>query len=316
MAQETIGKKSWASLATKINADDSLDTVLENAKANYKVTLEPVQVWDTITNSVVPVKNRFVTTRENPNGAHCDHWEVVKDRYEVVQNKDILKRARAIVDRSTDPIKLHNCGVLDDGRKFFASIHFGNITLNSQNGDTVIDNYLIVMSSHDGSIPICYYNLDVRRGINSVYRFSSSEYDFDLRKRHTPNLKDQKIEASEALILRKQWTLGLVDAIKVLQKPVGTSLYESTLNLVSSIEKANTKKKRDHAESVHEKIEEIYRKNYNCGQYGESRWALFNAVVEYIDFHRDIDPFDAAQHSLEIDNYSHRLKVEVFNLLK
>ena len=38
--------------------------------------------------------------------------------------------------------------------------------------------------------------------------------------------------------------------------------------------------------------------------------------TEYIDFHRDVPPIEAAQHSLELDNFSHRLKVNVFNAVR
>jgi hypothetical protein len=318
MDQGTQDKRSWLSLASPIIEGQSTEEVLKNANADYSVFLEPVQVWDKLSNSVVTVPHRFVTCRENPNGLHCDSWEVVKERYEVVQNSDILKRAEDIVSRASDKAKLHSCGVLDNGRKFFVAISFGSISLavgEPSDSKSFIDCFLVVMSSHDGSIPICYYNLDVDRTRNTVYRFSSNTYDFDLRKRHTTNIKGHEVEASEAIELRKGWTAALLDAIKALEKPIGTSLQESTMNVVASLETANTKKKREHAENVHSKIEEIFRKQYNSGKYGESRWSFYNAVIEYIDFYRDIDPLDAAQHTLEIDNYSHRLKVQVFDAL-
>ncbi len=316
MAQETHDKKSWQSLATRINDEDAIDFILASAGADYKVSLQPVTVWDDLNNSWHELKNRFVTCRPNPNGLHLDCWEVVKDRYEVVQNEDIVRRAQTIVDRSQGLGTLYNCGVLDEGRKFFVSMYFGSTDL--QVGETVdrIDNFLVVISSHDGSYPICYYNLDVRRNNNAVYRFSSNMYDFDLRKRHTPNLTDHGVEAKEAIDLRVNWTTALSEGVRSLQKPLNDALFTKACNAVASLDRANTKNKREHAESVHRKIEELFKNSNNSGTFSKSRWALYNAIVEYIDFHRDIDINDAVQHSLEIDNLSHRLKVEVFNLLK
>lgn len=316
MAQETHDKKSWQSLATRINDEDAIDFILASAGADYKVSLQPVTVWDDLNNSWHELKNRFVTCRPNPNGLHLDCWEVVKDRYEVVQNEDIVRRAQTIVDRSQGLGTLYNCGVLDEGRKFFVSMYFGSTDL--QVGETVdrIDNFLVVISSHDGSYPICYYNLDVRRNNNAVYRFSSNMYDFDLRKRHTPNLTDHGVEAKEAIDLRVNWTTALSEGVRSLQKPLSDALFTKACNAVASLDRANTKNKREHAESVHRKIEELFKNSNNSGTFSKSRWALYNAIVEYIDFHRDIDINDAVQHSLEIDNLSHRLKVEVFNLLK
>ena len=316
MVQGTHDKKSWLSLASPISDNQSDEEILTNAGADYSVFLEPVKVWDKLSDSIVTVPNRFVTCRENPNKQHCDSWEVVKERYEVVQNFDLLQRAKVIVARSNEVAKLHSCGVLDDGRKFFVAMSFGAVSLKVNDAESIIDNFLVLMSSHDGSIPICYYNLDVNRNRNTVYRVSSDMYDFDLRKRHTPNLKDHGVEAGEAIELRKNWNTVMTDAINTLQRPIGVSMRKDAMNIVASVEKANTKKKREHAESVHSKIEELFRKDYNSGTFGETRWAFYNAVIEYIDFYRDIDALDAAQHTLEIDNFSHRLKVEVFDLLK
>ena len=316
MVQETADKYSWQSLATRINDEDSVELILANAGADYQVFLKQVTLWDELEESLVSLDKRFVTCRPNPNGLHWDYWEVVKDRYEVVQNEDIVRRAQTIVDRSQGLGTLYNCGVLDEGRKFFVAMYFGSTDLTV--GETVdrIDNFLIVISSHDGSYPVCYYNLDVRRNNNAVYRFSSNLYDFDLRKRHTPNLTEHGVEAKEAINLRTNWTIALSEAIRSLQQPLSDSLFVKACNAVASLDKANTKSKREHAESVHAKIEELFKNSNNSGTFSKSRWALYNAIVEYIDFHRDIDIDDAVQHSLEIDNFSHRLKVEVFNLLK
>ena len=316
MDQETNDNLSWRSLSTAISKDETPEETLSKSNADYEVFLTPVLVWDHVQDDIVPVKNRFVTGRDNPNGNQTDNWEVVKERYEVVQNKDVLKRAATIVERSSGKAKLHSCGVLDEGRKFFVAISFGAMEMQLPN-DSVehIDHYLIVISSHDATMPICYYNLDVRRRNNAVYRISSDVQEFDLRKRHTTNLKDSGVEASEALQLRAGWTEAIQDAIRSLQLPVSTSLKEKVLNIVVSKDKANTKKKRDYANSVHDEIDELFLKPHNSGLFGKSRWALYNAIVEYIDFHRNIPPEEAAQHALEIDNYSHRLKLQVFNAL-
>ena len=315
MDQGTQDKKSWLSLASPILKNQSDEEILANAGADYKVHLKPVTLWDSLNDSLVELKSRFVTCRPNPNGLHWDYWEVVKERYEVVQNTDLLERAKGVIARTNDTAKLHSCGVLDEGRKFFVAMSFGSIALKVRDTESGINSFLILMSSHDGSIPICYYNLDVNQSRNTVYRVSSETYDFDLRKRHTKNLKGHEVEASEAIELRKNWSMAMADAVGALQKPIGPSMKKDAMNVVASVETANTKKKREHAEDVHSKIEELFRKDYNSGLFGETRWAFYNAIIEYVDFYRDIDPLDAAQHTLEIDNYSHRLKVRVFDIL-
>ena len=109
MVQETADKYSWQSLATRINDEDSVELILANAGADYQVFLKQVTLWDELEESLVSLDKRFVTCRPNPNGLHWDYWEVVKDRYEVVQNEDIVRRAQTIVDRSQGLGTLYNC---------------------------------------------------------------------------------------------------------------------------------------------------------------------------------------------------------------
>ena len=183
-------------------------------------------------------------------------------------------------------------------------------------GEDAVDNYIVVITSHDGSIPICYYNLDVRAETNSVYRFSA-DADFSLRKRHTPNETIDPMDATEALTMRQIWSEKLDLIISEF-----TSSHMSADKMFKVMEKfwstqgASSAKKRSNAEDVHEKINTIYRKPHNLGRFGETKWAAYNAITEYIDFHRDIPPIEAAQHSLELDNFSHRLKVNVFNAVR
>lgn len=308
--------KSWDSLSTPIDASLTFSEILTYADANYSVELSPVLVHDSIQDNIVTIDKRYVTCRVNPNKSAYDYWEVVKDRYEIVQNADILERASNVVERSGGSAFLHSCGVLDEGRKFFVVISTGGINIEVNGAEDHIDSYVVVMTSHDGSIPICYYNLDVRRLNKVVYRIYSSDYDFSIRKRHTPNESgDSHEEAADALLLRSDWSNVVRSALSAFLTPISTNRFDSVIEKFWSMSSASTEKQRDHAESVRNTIHELYNKSHNSGMFGFSKWAALNAITEYIDFNRNIDPLEAAQHSLEIDNYSHRLKLSVFKEL-
>ncbi len=312
----TPKQKQWDSLGISINESFTKEEILSKSKADYIVVLNPVQVYDKNLEAFVSVPDRYVTGRINPETDFLDNWEVVKGRYEILPNSLIVDKALAIVEKSSSATSLHNCGVLDDGRKFYVSIKTSGHSLQVGEVFEYIDSYVVVMTSHDGSMPVCYYNLDVRRKNKSVYRIDSKEHDFVLKKRHTPNAKDRLEEAQEVLHMREEWSSEVVSALQDLQVKITDDKVNLTLNKFWSLNKANTKKKRQHAESVHEKINELFRTDYNKGVFGQTKWALLNALNEYIDFHRNIPDAEAAQHCLEIDNFSHRLKVQLFNFLK
>ena len=292
--------------------------MLKKADADYEVILSPVQVEDLTTGKFVTVEDRYVTGRLDPITLELQNWEVVKGRYQVVPNEVIIDKAIAIVNRSSGDAVLESVGTLDGGRKFFACVRTTQLTLspNTKTQD-VIDNYIVIMTSHDGSIPICYYNLDARRINSSIYRFSSSaDYaSFSLRKRHTPNATDRLEEASEVLMMRDVWTKELSNAIKTLSVELRNYQVNDCLKKIWSFSNANTKKKREYTEYVHDRVKQLYDSKINSVTFGETKWALFNAICEFYDFHRNVDEHDAIQQSFEIDNLVHRDKLLAYKIL-
>lgn len=314
--------KAWPTLVTG-RADPSgaykVDDLLHKASADYLVVTNPIFVYDQFQDAYMQIPNRYATGREVQDGGstHLDSWEVVTDRYEVEQNGKILSRAIAVVNKYGGAARLLGCGVLDEGRKFFAVVNTGSLSITtSQDGTDIIDSYVVVMSSHDGSIPICYYNLDSRRSTHSVYRFAAPTHcEFSVRKRHTPSAADLDSEAKEVLSMRTDWSKYTVDTISGMCIPISSRDVDDTLEKVWPLAKASTEKKREHLESVHDQIKTLFTSPLNSGAYGATKWALLNAMTEYIDFHRNIPDSEAAQHALEVDNYSHRLKLSVFGAI-
>lgn len=309
---------SWHSVGKAVNQTLSKEDMLKKADADYEVILSPVQVEDLTTGKFVTVEDRYVTGRLDPTTLELQNWEVVKGRYQVVPNEVIIDKAIAIVNRSSGDAVLESVGTLDGGRKFFACVRTTQLTLSPNKGtQDVIDNYIVIMTSHDGSIPICYYNLDARRINSTIYRFSSSaDYaSFSLRKRHTPNATDRLEEASEVLMMRDVWTKELSDGIKTLSVELRDYQVNDYLKKIWSLSKANTKKKREYTEFVHDKVKQLYLSKINSETFGETKWALFNAICEFYDFHRNVEEADAIQQSFEIDNLVHRDKLVAYKIL-
>ncbi len=309
----------WHKLGYAVTSDLPKERLLREAHADYDVILSPVQVEDVTNGKFVTVEDRFVTGRVDPDTLDLVNWEVVKGRYQVIPNDVILDKAIAIVSSSGNEATLDSVGVLDGGRKFFATIRTTQLNLHPKETDVpdVVDNYIVVMTSHDGSIPICYYNLDIRRSSSCVYRIApdSALSDFSLRKRHTPHATDRLEEATQVLNMRNQWTKELTTAIEDLSVPLKDYQIHYVLDNKWSFDKANTKKKREYAESVHEMVKDLYMSDRNAGTFGETKWALYNAICEFYDFHRNIDELEGIQQSFELDNFVHREKISVFKSL-
>lgn len=303
--------KTWKSLVTAITGDSSISESLSNSGGDYSVVSNQVYVYDRFLDTFVAVENRFVTGREVDE--RLENWEVVKERYAIEQNDRILYRANLLVAKYGGTASLIGCGVLDEGRKFFAVIQTGHIDVPLMtNGVDRINSYIVIITSHDGSIPICYYNLDSLERNGTTYRVpASKESEFSLRKRHTPSDTDLNQEVLEAMHMRREWSAHLSTTIKRLFTPIGLHLEAEILEEFWPIKFASTDKKREHAEGVHDLIRSLRAKDDAITGYGRYGISLLNAINNYIDFHRKIPDHEAAQHALEVDNYSHRLKLKV-----
>jgi|TARA_B100001250_G_C19774190_1_gene778747 phage/plasmid-like protein (TIGR03299 family) len=309
---------TWHKIGQAVNETLSKEDMLKKADADYEVILSPVQVEDLTTGKFVTVEDRYVTGRLDPITLELWNWEVVKGRYQVVPNEVIIDKAIAIVNKSSGNAVLESVGTLDGGRKFFASVRTTQLTLSPDMSTTdIIDNYIVIMTSHDGSIPICYYNLDSRRINSTIYRVSSDkDYAFfSLRKRHTPNATDRLEEASEVLMMRDVWTKQISNSIESLSVELRDYQVNEYLRKIWSFSKANTKKKREYTEFVHDRVKQLYQSKINSGTFGDTKWSLFNAICEFYDFHRNVDELDAIQQSFEIDNLVHRDKLTAYKIL-
>lgn len=299
----------WQKLGTTVHSADTHDDMLMRARANFEVNLIPVYVWDSLREEFVPIPNRFVTSTTMYDGGVWEqvNWEVMKDRYEVVQNRDILARADAILRELDEEGYINSVGTLDNGRKFFVVVNTGTMEIEVHNRIDHIDNYIVVMSSHDGSIPICYYPLDSRRVTQSVLRLDDFG-DGSVRKRHTPQEDDLTAVAKEVLKLRDHTTTVLKDRMQTWLVNVTPFYIDHLLESLWPTTTAPTQKRKEFAESVHVKIKELYNSDHILGMYGTTKWSAYLAIMEYMDFHRNIDRLDAAQQSFEIDTYAYRFK--------
>lgn len=310
--------ESWQALITPYTGQ-SLTELLKEAKADYDVVLNHVYVYDPFKQCYTVLDNQFVTGRivKTADRNILESWQVVKGRYSIVSNLSILQKAKLLSEKIDNAV-LQGCGVLDEGRKFFCVVNTGSVeVLLAKQEKDVIDNHVVLMTSHDGSIPITYYNLDVRRTTSSVIRFTSSNSDFCLRKRHTPNEAELNVlkEIEEAVRLRNRWTSELQSTLRNLLVPISPFEVDQVLETVWSEKDAPSARIRENIKSLKTSIKTRLASPHNSGTYGVSKWALLNAASEYVDFGRNIAAREAAQHSLEIDNQSHRLKIKLHTAL-
>ncbi len=126
--------------------------MLRTANADYQVILTPVTTPHPVTGDPILVEDRFVTGRFSPHNDQYEAWETVKGRYAVVQNEVVLEKALAVVGSSMGDAVIDTLGVLNDGKRFFATINMEDLVIDPLGVNDVIKRNLVVESSHDETI--------------------------------------------------------------------------------------------------------------------------------------------------------------------
>lgn len=135
-------------------------------------------------------KSYYATVRTNPFDGLTDTLGVVGERYNVSQNEELFSFGDAILDGA----RWETAGSIKNGTVVFGSLALDReIVLDPNGASDVVKSYLLVHTSHDGSLAIqasvtpvrvvCQntFTMAIGRGVKQSFRI-----------RHTQNLTDRK----------------------------------------------------------------------------------------------------------------------------
>lgn len=285
-AYRAEGGAPWHRLGKAMNGYQNADAMLEAAFANYEVTLNPVFVQSPV-GELVPIEGQFATARTNPHTGEYQALGTVRGRYTVVQNSEALERALAVVGASSGDAVIDTAGVLFDGRRFFASIDLGTLVIDPGGAADKIGRFLLVQTSHDGSVPLTYANTDVRAVCNNTVTLGIRTAQRVFKAKHTPNVENRMEEAVQVLNLSTEWAKEFQKmANEMLTISMSAGRFDRVIDSVMPESEADTEKKRANRDDAVAFIKGIYAGPKNVGKVGENGWAAWNAIVEYYDHFR------------------------------
>lgn len=305
----------WHRLGTPVDGNGSAAEMLALAKADYTVQLKPVYTLDEFTGEPVLVEDRFATGRLDPhaNGIPTfQSWEVVKGRYAVVQNDIVLDKALQVVGASHGDAVIDTLGVLNEGRRFFATIALEDLYIDPQGVNDKICRNLVVETSHDGTTPIRYVNTDVRAVCANTVRMALDMAQSVFTTRHTTNVAGRLDEAAEVLGMSAQWAAEfrfMAETMLGIEVPQGSGRIDRVLNGIWPESEADTDRKKRNREGRIEDIRFRFENNRNAGGYGYNGWSLFQAVGEHLDHGRGRSLKQHAEESMSIDNTVYKTKL-------
>lgn len=312
------GQRPWHRLGKPMGGLATVGEMLTAAQADYKVHLVKVAAVDDDGNLILNADGRPViiedsraTVREDIDGS-WNGLATVGTRYTVKQNIEVAERALAVVGASDGDAVIDTAGVLHDGKRFFMTIDLGGLVIDPTGVNDRIARYLVVSSGHDGVWPIRYANTDIRAVCENTVMFGLKSAQRVFTARHTKNVDSAFEDAARVLHISTDWAKQFKTmAEQMLNIPVPTSSrqIDTVLDKVFVPKSDETDRQKENREKVNVFIRALYENERNAGGYGHNGWAIYNAIGEYLDHHRDATPTERAMASMDENSWVTRKKL-------
>ena len=314
----------WHRLGQPMAGLQTAEAMLTAAQADFDVALTKVIAVDDDLNplrnpdgSPVFISDSRATVRVNPDGT-IDGLSTVGTRFVVQQNKDCLDRALAIVGASAGDAIVDTCGVLNDGREFFACLDLGALIIDPNGINDKIQRYLLVRNGHDGKTAITYANTSIRAVCKNTVVAGLGAASAVFTARHTRNAEAAIEDATEVLKLSTMWATGFESTAKQLLSvpvPAGSSALDKIISGVFPHKKNETDRQKKNVDDIHLLVRGLYINDKNAGGYGFNGWSAYNAVGEYLDHYRDARPEERAIASMDSNSWVSRKKAEAQSII-
>ena len=280
---------AWHGLGTVFEEEVSTSKMLELANLqDWNVRLEEIY---TPANYSSDRKYNYVA-RTNPfNSTQTDILGVVGERYRILQNEELFDFGDALLDGGG---RWETAGSIKGGRQVSGSLALERETVLDPSGvEDKINSYLLVNTSHDGSIAIqasvtpvrvvCANTLNLALG-SGVGRNRTVKQSYKIR--HTQTAQGKIQAAREALGLANAY----MDEFDLMAK----AMIEQTITQDRFMDMVLTAYPRPEADKKGavskwdtkvQLIEDIYTGEFNHTIAGTA-WGALNAMTERLDWHR------------------------------
>ena len=279
----SLREPAWHGLGTVLDHEVSTSEMLEVAHlSGWNVRLEDV---------VLPGRshrNYFATVRTSPFDGQPDVLGVVGERYQVLQNEELFAFGDALLDSG----RWETAGSIKNGTVVFGSLALDRETILDKSGASdKINSYLLVHTSHDGSLAIqasvtpvrvvCQNTLNMAVGSNGRRAKQS------FRIRHTQTVNGKVQAAREALGLAKAY-LDEFDkaAAAMIEQEITTQKFFDIVNAVYPMPEQDAKGSMTKWENKVNTITDIYEGPTCANIYGTA-WGAYNALTERLDWYRN-----------------------------
>jgi phage/plasmid-like protein (TIGR03299 family) len=279
---------AWHGLGTVFTEEVSTAQMLKLAHLdNWNVRLEDVPIPEGFESD----RSYSFVTRTNPfNKEQNDVLGVVGERYVPLQNEDLFDFGDLMLDGGG---RWETAGSIKNGRQVFGSLALERETILDPNGvSDKVNTYLLINTSHDGSVAIqasitpvrvvCANTLNLALGNRG--RGGSVKQSFKIR--HTATASGKVQQAREALGLANAYMDKFDEMAKaMIETEISKAKFDEIVALAYPAPEKDAKGSfKKHNDKI-DLIQGIYVGEYNKTISG-TKWGAFNALTERLDWYR------------------------------
>ena len=285
----SLRQPAWHGLGTVFTEEVSTKEMLDLAHLNdWNVRLEDVGIPEGFASD----KSYSFVTRTNPfDRTQNDVLGVVGERYVPMQNEDLFDFGDLMLDGGG---RWETAGSIKGGRQVFGSLALERETVLDPNGvGDKINTYLLINTSHDGSVAIqasitpvrvvCANTLNV--ALSSVKGKKGIKQSFKIR--HTATASGKVAQAREALGLANAYMDEFdIMAKEMIESEISKAKFDEIVALAYPAPTGEDKKgSYKKYQSKVDLLQSIYVGQYNNTIAG-TKWGAYNALTERLDWYR------------------------------
>lgn len=297
----------WHGLGTKLDKLATSEEAIVAAGLNFTVTKNPLKAVINEKNSeFINVPGKFATVRTDNN----EVLGVVGSRYHIVQNRDAFRFFDSLVGEKE--AMYETAGALGLGERIWILAKLPGFI--KVNGNDIVDKYLLLSNSHDGSSIIRAKLTPIRVVCNNTLSMALKGAEQEVHVRHTASA-DERMETAHKV-------LGLSNALyndlqEIFQKMALTKISNKQLldyvkTLVPENEKAEN---HTRANNIRAKILELHEFGAGASTSKGTIWGAYNACTEYVDHVYNTASVDRKLESIWFGAGA-KMKSEAFDLAR
>ena len=277
----SLREPAWHGLGTILESEVSTQEMLEVAHlAGWNVRLADVDLPGR------SHKNYFAVTRTNPFDNGTDVLGVVGERYKVLQNEELFSFA----DNMLDGGRWETAGSIKNGTVVFGSLALDReVVLDESGVGDKINTYLLVHTSHDGSLAVQASVTPVRVVCQNTLNAALHGVKQSFKIRHTSTVTGKVAAAREALGLANTYLDEFEkEAQTLIQKEITADTFFDIIKAAYPEPDKDVKGSLTKWTNKVDTLWDIYQGD-TVAQAGimNTAWGAYNTLTERLDWFRN-----------------------------